>query len=69
MRKSKRELLRGCIVEIKIMLSNSLPGSDLWHNNRHNENMQLFQVNILLKYWLKLIKKLLHNWFYEQYLQ
>jgi hypothetical protein len=69
MRKSKGELLRRCIVEIKIMLSNSLPGSDLYYNNRHNETMQLFQVNILLKYWLKLVKKLLNNWFYEQYLQ
>lgn len=69
MRKSKGELLQGCIVEIKIMLSNSLPGSDLCHNNRHNESMQLFQVNILLKYWLKLVKKLLNNWFNEQYLQ
>jgi hypothetical protein len=69
MRKNKGELLRGCIVEIKIMLSNSLLGSDSCHNNGHNENMQFFQVNILLKYWLKLVKKLLHNWFYEQYLQ
>ena len=69
MRKNKGELLRGCIVEIKIMLSNSLLGSDSCHNKGHNENMQFFHVNILLKYWLKLVKKLLHNWFYEQYLQ